>query len=199
VALVSERPVWVSPPLHRATSPSRLSLRTISLQSHLNKMSLTGKVAIVTGGSRGIGAGIAKELAARGAAVLITYVSRQDAADEVVSDIRARGGTAACVKADCVDKEGPGVVVEAALQFNKGIDIIINNAGAGDDMLVKDETYEHFERLVNTNMRFPLFLVKACVPHLRQGSRIVNIGSGAGRQCMQPQFLRSNGNRKGQY
>lgn len=145
-------------------------------------MSLTGKVAIVTGGSRGIGAGIAKELAKRGASVLITYVSRTAAADEVVAAIKAAGGKAAAVKADCEDKEAPKIVVDAALQFDGGIDIVINNAGAGDESFLKDITYEHFEKVVNVNMRFPLFLTQACLPYLRKGGRVVNLGSVIGRQ-----------------
>lgn len=152
-------------------------------------MSLAGKVAIVTGGSRGLGAGIAKELAARGAAVLITYVSRATAADQVVADIEAAGGKAASIRADCLDVEAPKIIVDAALQFDCGIDIVVNNAGCGDGMMLKDITYGHFEKVVNINMRFPLFLTQACLPFLRKGGRIVNIGSAAGRQRKQADAL----------
>ncbi|EXJ85331.1 hypothetical protein A1O1_05695 [Capronia coronata CBS 617.96] len=145
-------------------------------------MSLAGKIAIVTGGSRGIGAGIAKELAKRGAKVLITYVANAAKADAVVEGIKADGGEALAVKADCTDKAAPKVVVDAALKFDGGIDIIINNAGAGDEAYLQDATYEHFEKVVNTNMRFPLFLVQAALPYLRRGGRIVSIGSVCGRE-----------------
>ena len=145
-------------------------------------MSLTGKIAIVTGGSRGIGAGIAKGLAQRGAKVLITYVASPAKAEEVVKTIKANGGEAAAVKADCTDEGAPKIVVDAALKFDGHIDIIINNAGTGDEMYLHDATYEHFEKVVYTNMRFPMFLVQAALPYLRKGGRIVNIGSVCARE-----------------
>lgn len=145
--------------------------------------SLQDKVAIVTGGSRGIGAGIAKELAKRGASVLITYASASARAEEVVADIEKSGGKAASVKADCTHPDAPKLVIDTAVKtFDGGIDIIINNAGAGDEMWLKDVTYEHFDKLVNTNMRFPIFLVQKSLPYLRKGGRIVNVSSVAARQ-----------------
>lgn len=152
-------------------------------------MSLKGKVAIVTGGSRGIGAGIAKELASRGAKVLITYNSNPSKASAVVDGIKSNGGIAGSVKADCVDKAAPNIVVDAALELdggNSGIDIVINNAGCGEEMYLADTTYDYFEKVVNTNMRFPMFLVQAAMPYLRRGGRIVNIGSVCAREGILP-------------
>lgn len=155
-------------------------------------MSLTGKVAIVTGGSRGIGAGIAKELANRGAFVVITYVARPAAAAQIVENITASGGNALAVQADCQDLEAPKTVVEATLQIDGGIDILVNNAGNGDIMLLKDITLEHYDKVVNINMRFPVFMTQACLPHLRKGGRIVNIGSVISRQRQQSLYSLSS-------
>ncbi|KAG0646335.1 hydroxynaphthalene reductase Arp2 [Hyphodiscus hymeniophilus] len=147
-------------------------------------MSLQGKTAIVTGGSRGIGAGIAKELSKRGARVLITYASSSSKADEVVDSIKSSGGEAIAIKADCVSLEAPKLVAEAAAKFdgNGGFDIIVNNAGAGDEMWLKDVTYEHFDKIFHTNVRFPMFLMKESLPFIRREGRVVNLGSVIARQ-----------------
>jgi 3-oxoacyl-[acyl-carrier protein] reductase len=138
-------------------------------------MSLKGKVAIVTGGSRGIGAAIAKELSKRGAKVLITYASSSSKSDEVVASIKSQGGDAVAIQADCVSPDAPKLVVEAAIKFDGGFDIIVNNAGAGDEMWLKDVTYEHFDKIFHTNVRFPMFLMKESLPYIRKGGRVVNI------------------------
>lgn len=145
-------------------------------------MSLKGKVAIVTGGSRGIGAGIARELSKRGAKVLITYASSSSKADEVVTSIKCEGGEAVALQADCMSPNAPKLVVEAAIKFDGGFDIIVNNAGAGDEMWLKDVTYEHFDKIFYTNVRFPMFLMKESLPYIRKGGRVVNLGSVVARQ-----------------
>lgn len=139
--------------------------------------SLLGKAAIVTGGSRGIGAGIAVELAKRGANVLITYQSASAQAEEVAAKIRALGCEALIVQAGGNDKTGPPRIVEAAVKQWTKIDIVINNAGAGDDCLLKDMTYELWDKTLNCNVRFATFLVKECMPHFGPAPRIVNISS----------------------
>lgn len=145
-------------------------------------MSLRGKNAIVTGGSRGIGAGIAEELAKRGANVLITYASSSAKADEVVQSIKSHSNGIA-IQANCMDIEAPKKVVSASLEaFGPGIDIIVNNAGAGDELFLEDITLEHFDKVFYTNVRFPIFLVQASLPHLRKGGRIVNLSSVVARQ-----------------
>ena len=145
-------------------------------------MSLKGKVAIVTGGSRGIGAGIAKELSKRGSKVLITYASSSSKADEVVASIKSEGGEAVAIQADCMSPDAPKLVVEAAIKFDGGFDIVVNNAGAGDEMWLKDVTYEHFDKIFYTNVRFPMFLMKESLPYIRKGGRVVNLGSVVARQ-----------------
>jgi NAD(P)-dependent dehydrogenase (short-subunit alcohol dehydrogenase family) len=145
-------------------------------------MSLKGKVAIVTGGSRGIGAGIAKELSKRGAKVLITYASSSSKADEVATSIKSEGGEAVAIQADCMSPDAPKLVVEAAIKFDGGFDIIVNNAGVGDEMWLKDVTYEHFDKMFYTNVRFPMFLMKESLPYIRKGGRVVNLGSVVARQ-----------------
>ena len=153
-------------------------------------MSLKGRLAIVTGGSRGIGAGIAKELSKRGAKILITYASSSSKADDVVSSIQASGGEAVAIQADCMSPEAPKLVVDAAVKLdgNGGFDIIVNNAGAGDEMWLKDVTYEHFDKMFYTNVRFPMFLMKESLPYIRKGGRVVNLGSVVARQG-QPFFV----------
>lgn len=157
-------------------------------------MSLEGKHAIVTGGSRGIGAGIAKQLAKMGASVLITYSASATKAEEVVAEIKSAGGHAVAVRADCMSTTAPQEIVRAVLDaFGEGIDIIVNNAGAGDELFMKDITYEHFDKMFYTNVRFPMFLVQACLPHIRRGGRIVNISSVVARQGTHfPDLLRCN-------
>jgi NAD(P)-dependent dehydrogenase (short-subunit alcohol dehydrogenase family) len=139
--------------------------------------SLQGLSAIVTGGSRGIGAGIALELASRGANVLITYQSAASQADEVAAKIRALGSEVLIIQAAGEDKEAPAKIARAAVERWSHIDIIINNAGAGDDCLLKDMTYELWDKIINTNLRMATFLVKESMPYLGKAPRIVNISS----------------------
>ncbi len=148
-------------------------------------MSLKGKVAIVTGASRGIGAGIALELARRGAKILLTYASSNKKADEVVAQIKSlcSGAEAVAIQADCVDPESPKLVVDTAVaSFDGGIDIVVNNVGAGDEAWLKDVTCEHFDKVFYTNVRFPMLLMKETLPYIRRGGRVVNLGSVVGRQ-----------------
>ena len=78
--------------------------------------------------------------------------------------------------------DAPKPVSDEAIKFDGGIDIIINNAGAGDEMWLKDVTYEHFDKIFHTNVRFPMFLMKESLPYIRKGGRVVNIGSVVARQ-----------------
>lgn len=146
---------------------------------------LLGKVAIVTGGSRGLGAGIAKELARRGAQVMITFSSSTEKAAGVVAEITQHGGAAAMVQADCVEKSSPQRVVDATLDaFGAGIDIVVNNAGTPAVSLLNEITYAKYDETLNVFLRFPLFLVLAAMPHMKPDGRIINIGSVASRQGM---------------
>ncbi|KAJ9640121.1 hypothetical protein H2204_003346 [Knufia peltigerae] len=141
-----------------------------------------GKTAIVTGGSRGIGAGIAKELARSGAFVVFSYASSSTKANAVVKEIESTGGRALAVKADCTEYSSAKKLVDATVEASGGkIDIIVNNAGCGDDVLLDQVDEETFDRTIYTNLRFPLTLIKEAVPFLQQGSRIVNVGSVASK------------------
>lgn len=143
--------------------------------------SLAGKKAIVTGGSRGIGAGIALELAKRGADVLITYASSVKKAEDVSAQIKALGVDCIVVKAQGTDKNAPAEVVKAIVTAWGRIDIIINNAAVGPDVFLEDLTYDVWEETLDCNLRFPTFLVKAAMPHFGTAPRIVNISSVAAR------------------
>jgi NAD(P)-dependent dehydrogenase (short-subunit alcohol dehydrogenase family) len=138
---------------------------------------LQDRVAIVTGGSRGIGAGVAYELAVRGANVLITYNSAGKHAEEVIAKIQALGREAIGVQAGGSDRTAPKRIVDAAVAKWGHIDIIINNAGAGDDVLLQDLTHDIWDKVLDCNLRFPTFLVKEAIPYFGQAPRIVNISS----------------------
>lgn len=148
---------------------------------------LSGKVAIVTGGSRGVGAGVAVELASRGADVLITYNSNPNAGDEIVKKIESIGQKAIAVQAKGTDLEAPESVIRSAVENWGKIDIIINNAAFGDDCWIQDVTQEFWINSFDCNVRFPFFLVKAALPYLGAAPRIVSVSSIAARNgpaCM---------------
>lgn len=138
---------------------------------------LQDRVAIVTGGSRGIGAGIALELGKRGANVLIAYNQAGSKATEVINQLKSMGVTAEGVQAGGSDRNSPRRIVAKAVEIWGHIDIIINNAGAGDDCLLADMTHEIWDRILDCNLRFPTFLVKEAMPHFGTAPRIVNISS----------------------
>jgi 3-oxoacyl-[acyl-carrier protein] reductase len=139
--------------------------------------SLLHKTAIVTGGSRGIGAGIALELARRGANILITYNSASQKAEEIASQIRALGSEAAIVQASGTDPESPARVVQAAVEKWTYIDIVVNNAGEGADCEFDKLNYNLWDLQMNCNVRFPVFLVQQAMAHFGQAPRIVNLSS----------------------
>lgn len=139
--------------------------------------SLQGRIAIVTGASRGIGAGIALELAKRGANVLITYNRDGSQADKVIADLESLGVEALGVQVSGSDRSAPDRIVAAAVGKWGHIDIIINNAGAGDDFLLQELTHEGWDKILDCNLRFPTFLVQAAMPHFGTAPRIVNISS----------------------
>lgn len=148
---------------------------------------LDGKIALVTGGSRGIGRGIARRLAKDGALVAVHYGTRQDAAEETVRDIEAAGGAAFMVKAELGT---PGSVealyeaLDAALIERTGgkeFDILVNNAAFGPRGTIEDVTEDVFDKVMDVNVKAPFFLIQKALPRLRSGGRIINISSGVTR------------------
>lgn len=140
-------------------------------------MSLRGKNAIVTGGSRGIGKGIALELASRGANVLLTYQSSRTQAEEVVARAQQHGIDAFAVEARGADLAAPTTIVDAAVARWGRIDIIINNAGTREDYDFEAMTHEAWERQFTANVQFPIFLIQAATRHFGPAPRIVNFSS----------------------
>ncbi|KAI1362603.1 hypothetical protein F5Y08DRAFT_355241 [Xylaria arbuscula] len=144
-------------------------------------MSLQGKFAIVTGGARGIGAGIVRALARNGANVSFSYVSKssETQAAKLVEEVQALGVRATCVRVDMASPEAPTTVLRATL---KGlgcdkIDILVNNAGLGGNTALKDITPEEYERLMAVNVRAVIFMTQAILPVIRRGGRIINLSS----------------------
>ncbi|KOT34180.1 short-chain dehydrogenase [Streptomyces caelestis] len=148
---------------------------------------LTGRTALVTGGSRGIGRAIAERLAADGATVAVHYGRNAAAADEVVEGIRAKGGTAFAVHAE-LGVEGDVATLWESFDrqvlehtTSTGLDILVNNAGVTPRGEIDETTAEAFEEAVAVNMRAPFFLTQQGLKRLRDGGRIVNVSSGATR------------------
>jgi len=147
---------------------------------------LAGKVAIVTGGSRGIGAAVAKRLAAAGAHVVLTYNSAADKAAEVALACADVGGNGEAVRVDAGDIAGARSLVDRVAQDKGQLDILVNNAAilAGADLL--NVTEEDFDRNVQVNLKGVYFLTKAAAEHMGEGGRIVNIGSIFGESVPYP-------------
>jgi 3-oxoacyl-[acyl-carrier protein] reductase len=140
-------------------------------------MTLTGKRALVTGASRGIGAAIAKALAAEGADVAITYEKSAESAAEVVSAIKAKGRRAVAIQADSADASAVQASVDKTVAELGGLDILVNNAGILRLGELKDISLADIDALLNVNVRAPFVASKAALPHLAKGGRIISIGS----------------------
>jgi 3-oxoacyl-[acyl-carrier protein] reductase len=138
---------------------------------------LNGKRALVTGGSRGIGAAIATALAEKGADVAITYERAQDRAAAVVRSIKEKGRKAIAIQADSADPDAIKRSVAEALEALGGLDILVNNAATGRAGMVADSSLEDLQALLDVNVRAPFLFAKAVIPHLKEGGRIISIGS----------------------
>lgn len=139
--------------------------------------SLNGKVALVTGGSRGIGAAIVKRLAQEGAAVTFTYVSSPDKAEALAREIESSDGKARAYRADAADPAALRAVVDRTAEAFGRLDILVNNAGIFLGGAFEDTSLEDYERTMAVNVRAVFVASQAAVRHMSEGGRIVNIGS----------------------
>jgi 3-oxoacyl-[acyl-carrier protein] reductase len=147
---------------------------------------LNGKVALVTGGSRGIGAAIAKRLAADGASVAITYAKDASAASAVVKAIELDGGKAIAIQADAADTEAVKGAVEKAVATFGRLDVLVNNAGTAIPKTFEETTMEEMDRMIDINFRGTLAATQAALKHIQSGGRIIMIGSCVGERLMTP-------------
>ena len=147
---------------------------------------LANKVALVTGGSRGIGAAIAKRLAADGASVAITYASDAKSASDVVKAIELAGGKAVAIQADAANAEAVKAAVEKAVVTLGRLDVLVNNAGTAIPKKFEDTTLEELDRVININIRGVFVATQAALKHLNNDGRIINIGSCVGERMMTP-------------
>ncbi|BCP55335.1 oxidoreductase [Kaistia sp. 32K] len=139
---------------------------------------LTGKVAVVTGASKGIGAGIAKELAAAGASVVVNYASSKEGADRVVAEIESKGGKAVAVQGDVSKSADVARLFAEAKTAYGSLDILVNNAGVYQFGALEDVTEDEFHRQFNTNVLGLLLTTKEGVKHFgAEGGSVINIGS----------------------
>ena len=148
--------------------------------------SLSGKIGLVTGASRGIGAAIAKRLAADGAHVAITYSKGADAAVKVVNDIERAGGKAIAIQADATDAKAVMAAVGKTVATFGGLDVLVNNAGTAIPKPFEETTLEEFDRVIDINLRGVFIATQAALRHMRDGGRIITIGSCVGERMMTP-------------
>ena len=147
---------------------------------------LEGKIALITGGSRGIGAAIAKRLAADGANVAITYTKGADAAASVVKEIERAGRKAIAIQADATDADAVGAAVEKTVTTFGRLDVLVNNAGTAIPKRFEETTLEELDRLIDINVRGTFVATQAALKHMKNGGRIIMIGSCVGERAMTP-------------
>jgi 3-oxoacyl-[acyl-carrier protein] reductase len=138
---------------------------------------LAGKVAVVTGASKGIGAGIARALAAEGAAVVVNYASSKSGADAVVDAITKAGGKAVAVHGDVSSEAQAKGIIAAALDAFGRLDILVNNSGVYEFSPIETSTEEQYRKMFDINVLGTLLTTKAAVPHLGEGASVINISS----------------------
>jgi 3-oxoacyl-[acyl-carrier protein] reductase len=154
--------------------------------SNKNGRELAGKVALVTGGSRGIGAAIAKRLAADGADVAITYAKDIDAAASVLKDIKRAGRKAIAIEADATDAAKVEAAVEETVATFVRLDILVNNAGTAIPKKFEETTLEEMDRVIDINVRGVFVATQAALKHMQSGARIIMIGSSVGERVLVP-------------
>ena len=151
----------------------------------MNK-TLEGKIALITGGSRGIGAAIAKRLATDGADVAITYTKGVDAAASVVKEIERAGRKAIAIQADAADAEAVKAAVDKTVATLGRLDVLVNNAGTAIPKKFEETTLEEMDRMIDINIRGAFVATQAALKHMKDGGRIIMIGSCVGERMMTP-------------
>src|ERR1700722_16277431 len=147
---------------------------------------LEGKIALVTGGSRGIGAAIAKRLAADGANVAITYTKGADAARSVIKEIERAGQKAIAIQADAADADAVNAAVEKTVADLGRLDIRVNSPGTAIPKRFEETTLEEMDRVIDINIRGPFVATQAALKHMKSGGRIIMIGSAVGERVAAP-------------
>jgi len=147
---------------------------------------LEGRTAFITGGSRGIGAAIAKRLAADGANVAITYTKGAEAAAAVVKEIEGAGRKAIAIQADATDAGAVEAAVEKAVATFGRLDVLVNNAGTAIPKTFEETTLEEMDRVIDINVRGVFVATQAALKHMKSGGRIISIGSAVGERVLVP-------------
>jgi 3-oxoacyl-[acyl-carrier protein] reductase len=160
---------------------SRLTFALLEIKKESSMGKLTGKVAVVTGASKGIGAAIATALAKEGASVVVNYASSKAGADKVVADIKAGGGKGIAVGGDVSKKADAQGIIDAAVKNFGRLDILVNNSGVYEFAPIEEFTEAQFHKMYNINVLGLLLTTQAAVKHLKEGGSIINIGSTASR------------------
>src|SRR6202795_1024345 len=171
-------------------STARLTYATGSAKSERKEKTMSknleGKVALITGGSRGIGAAIAKRLAADGANVAITYTKGADAAASVVKEIERARGKAIAIQADATDARAVEAAVEKTVATLGRLDVLVNNAGTAIPKTCEETTLEEMDRVIDINVRGVFIATQAALKHMKDGGRIIMIGSSVGERVLVP-------------
>src|ERR1700740_2666437 len=154
---------------------------------------MSGKVALVTGGSRSIGAAIAKRLATDGASVAITYTKGADAAASVIKEIERAGGKAIAIQADAADPDAVKAAVEKTVATFGRLDVLVNNAGTAIPKTFEETTLEEMDRVIDINFRSTLAATQAALRHMKSGGRIIMIGSAVGKRVAAPGLVAYSG------
>jgi 3-oxoacyl-[acyl-carrier protein] reductase len=147
---------------------------------------LEGEVALITGGSRGIGAAIAKRLAEDGATIAITYTKGANAAVAVVKAIGRAGGKAIAIQADATDADAVKAAVEKTVATFGRLDVLVNNAGTAFPKPFVESTLEEMDRVLDINVRGVFVATQAALKHMTEGGRIIMIGSAVGERAVAP-------------
>ena len=147
---------------------------------------LEGKVALITGGSRGIGAAIAKYLSAEGASVAITYATDAVGAESVVKAIEQNGGKAIAIQANAGDAKADENAVDQTIATFGALDVLVNNAGVAIPKRFEETTLEELEHVIDVNLRGTFIVTQKALKHMTSGGRIIMIGSCVGERVLTP-------------